>query len=112
MTTLTQKQIFDIIQDANEEQFDRQLRIWGSIGQANLRSSFVLLFSSSLEIVEAMRNLVLPDLKQICIIDDAITSQHDINTNFFIDPDDLGVPRANAILHGMKQLNPHFLGSA
>lgn len=43
-----------------QEQYDRQLRLWGDVGQRNLQDSSVCLIRATATGCEIMKNLILP----------------------------------------------------
>ncbi|KAJ2846666.1 hypothetical protein GGI22_006185, partial [Coemansia erecta] len=51
--------------------YDRQLRLWKKTGQAALESSSVCVLGSSALASESLKNLVLPGIGEMIVIDDA-----------------------------------------
>ncbi|KAJ1728540.1 NEDD8-activating enzyme E1 regulatory subunit, partial [Coemansia sp. Benny D160-2] len=92
--------------------YDRQLRLWKKTGQTALENSCVCVLGSSALASEALKNLVLPGIGAIVVIDDARVDEQDIKTNFFVRSDDTGKPRASCIVENLRELNPEVRGSA
>ncbi|KAJ2547983.1 NEDD8-activating enzyme E1 regulatory subunit, partial [Coemansia sp. RSA 1933] len=92
--------------------YDRQLRLWQKTGQAALESASVCVLGSSALASESLKNLVLPGIGEMVVIDDAQVDKQDIKTNFFVRPDDTGKPRACCIVENLCELNPEVRGSA
>ncbi|KAJ2093400.1 hypothetical protein IW140_000857 [Coemansia sp. RSA 1813] len=92
--------------------YDRQLRLWKKTGQAALESSIVCVLGSSALASESLKNLVLPGIGEMIVIDDARVDEQDIKTNFFVRPDDTGKPRACCVVENLRELNPEVRGLA
>jgi len=50
--------------------YDRQIRLWGTLGQKRLSEANVALLGSSGAGIEALKNLVLPGIGHISVWDD------------------------------------------
>jgi NEDD8-activating enzyme E1 regulatory subunit len=101
---------------ATTDKYDRQLRLWGSKGQRALSESTVVLIRATAAGTETLKNLVLPGVGRIIILDDAWVTplnSSDIHTsNFFLDPRQKDpVTRAQVTLNLLKELNPDVGGS-
>ena len=69
----------------HDDKYDRQLRLWGADGQRKLMQSRILLLYASPSGSETLKNLVLPGVGEICIIDNNLVSdQSRINSLFDI----------------------------
>ena len=55
---------------ATTDKYDRQLRLWGASGQRALGSTLVVLIGSSACGTETLKNLVLPGVGSILVVDD------------------------------------------
>lgn len=88
------------------ERYDRQLRLWGTDGQLKLSSATVLCFGSSAAACEVLKNLILPGLGSVIVVDDALTRERDLGSNFFLDSSHLGLNRAKAVVQYLSELNP------
>lgn len=72
---------------ANNNKYDRQLRLWGSQGQRRLAESTILLLGASTAGVEALKNLVLPGCGHFTVVDDKLVTERDLGNNFFCSPE-------------------------
>lgn len=79
---------------ATNDKYDRQLRLWGPIGQRNLAKSHVLLIQADAVGAETLKNLVLPGVGAFTILDDHRVTSEDLGNNFFVSVDAVGKPRA------------------
>lgn len=79
---------------ATNDKYDRQLRLWGPIGQRNLSRSHILLIHADAVGAETMKNLVLPGIGAFTVLDDHRVSESDLGNNFFVTSDSIGRPRA------------------
>ena len=79
---------------ASTNKYDRQIRLWGSNGQKLLSESRILLLGASGIGSEALKNLILPGIKEFTIVDERNVSRRDLGQNFFVSADDLGKPLA------------------
>lgn len=86
--------------------YDRQIRLWSSNGQQRLSLAHVALIGVSVTGTEILKNLVLPGIGKVTVIDSSLVDQLDIAGNFFLDPTDLGKPKAKAVSRGLSLLNP------
>ncbi|CAD7964806.1 unnamed protein product [Amoebophrya sp. A120] len=78
---------------ATDDKYDRQKRLWGASGQEQLAKANVLVLGSSVLLCEVAKNLILPGVGKVLILDDAVVTETDYRTNFF-------VSRKNAICSG------------
>ena len=90
----------------HENRFDRQLRLWGSHGQMLLESAHICALGSGVAVCETLKNLVLPNVAQFTIVDDAKVTDHDVGNNFFVTADDVGKPRAQVVTANLLEMNP------
>ncbi|CAN8070647.1 unnamed protein product [Agarophyton chilense] len=86
--------------------YDRQLRIWGDAGQTALRRASLCLVHASASGTETVKNLVLPAIGAVTIVDGAPLEPHLTAANFFLAKasDELS-NRAHALVHSLHQLN-------
>uniref|UniRef100_A0A7E4VP04 NEDD8-activating enzyme E1 regulatory subunit n=1 Tax=Panagrellus redivivus TaxID=6233 RepID=A0A7E4VP04_PANRE len=91
--------------------YDRQIRLWGEEGQTSIQSTSVCVLGSSGLSTEILKNLILPGIKSFHIIDDAVVDITDLGNNFFLEMDDVGKPRAEAVVRLLSELNPSVKGS-
>ena len=55
---------------------------------------------------EALKNLVLPGIGNITIVDDKLVSQRDCGNDFFVTMEDIGKPKAEVTLGLLTEMNP------
>ncbi|GMR40771.1 hypothetical protein PMAYCL1PPCAC_10966 [Pristionchus mayeri] len=91
--------------------YDRQVRLWGDDGQSAIGSTTVAVLGASALGTEILKSLVLAGIDSFCIIDDALVTEPDLGTNFFLEAADLGKSRAQAALRLLKELNPAVHGT-
>lgn len=56
--------------EPGQKRYDRQMRIWGPHGQAQLERAHVCLLNASATGAEALKNLVLGGINAFTIVDD------------------------------------------
>lgn len=71
---------------ATTDKYDRQLRLWGANGQKALSETTVMLLRATAAGTETLKNLVLPGVGTIVIVDDALCTGNDAQQNFFVVP--------------------------
>ncbi|KAF9902830.1 NEDD8-activating enzyme E1 regulatory subunit, partial [Lobosporangium transversale] len=96
--------------DAKTQKYDRQLRLWGNSGQDALESAHILLVNATAVGCEILKNLVLPGIGQFTVIDQGTVTQNDIGSNFFLDFESLGKPRAERACELLGELNEDVKG--
>jgi amyloid beta precursor protein binding protein 1 len=91
----------------SQNKYDRQMRLWGEMGQLLIHKCKILLINCDPCGVEALKNLVLPGVHKIGIVDDQFLSNRDLN-NFFVNQFeyDEGRKRAQEILANLLEMNP------
>lgn len=89
------------------QKYDRQLRIWGEIGQTSLATSSLLVINATALAIEALKNLVLPGLASFTILDGQTIQPIDLSNNFFLHPcPSLTCLRAPVLARALHALNP------
>lgn len=86
--------------------YDRQIRLWSSNGQLKLANSHVALIGGSVTGTEILKNIVLPGVGNISIIDITKVTSIDLAGNFFFDDIDVGEYKAIALCRNLSDLNP------
>ena len=92
--------------------YDRQLRLWGDKGQAALEAAHVCLINASAVGSETLKNLVLPGVGRITIIDSNTVVGRDLGQNFFLDQDSLGQSRAERVKELLLEMNEEVTGES
>ncbi|OHT15161.1 ThiF family protein [Tritrichomonas foetus] len=90
----------------DNERYDRQIRLWGPHGQAAIQASTILFAGSDSTASEFLKNMVLHGVNNVIIVDDAIVTEKDLGSNFFVDADSLGKNRAETVASLLTELNP------
>lgn len=80
-------------------------RIWGANGQAALESASVCLINGTCLGTEILKNLVLPGIGAVTVVDGSIVAASDLGNNFFVTQDDIGRPRAQVTAELLQELN-------
>ena len=81
-------------QSEQSKKYDRQLRLWGANGQKALMEARVLLLGAGPAGTETLKNLVLPGVGRVVVVDDEHVTAADLGNNFFLDSGCLGKKRA------------------
>lgn len=89
-----------------EQRFDRQIRLWGPVGQKAIMESSIVVVGSDCVATEFLKSIVLHGVQNVTIIDDAIVTEEDLGTNFFVEPESIGKPRAEVTASLLTELNP------
>ena len=99
-------------QDGKTQRYDRQLRLWGSAGQAGLEQASVLVVNGTASATQTLKNLVLPGIGSFAILDRHRVTAADIGHNFFLEPSSLGHSRAQEAVKFLLELNDGVQGRA
>lgn len=95
---------------ATDNKYDRQLRLWGADGQKKLSEASILLINATPAGTEALKNLILPGVGFITILDDQLVKERDLGTNFFVDHGSIGKSRAEVTKNLLLELNEDVRG--
>ena len=104
-TTIATPQTTTANDDAKSKRYDRQLRIWGSAGQARLESARVCLLGAGPTGTESLKNLVLGGVSAYTIVDGLKVSARDLGNNFLLDRASLGTSRAECSSKLIQEFN-------
>lgn len=96
---------------ATNNKYDRQLRLWGAKGQKALAETTVILIRASAAGTETLKNLVLPGVGHIMVLDDVNSSHAGSDSNFFLHSTHNSKPRAQVALELLQELNPDVSGT-
>ena len=94
---------------ATSDKYDRQLRLWGANGQRALGETTVVLLRASAAGTETLKNLVLPGIGRIVVVDDDAPTTS-AASNFFTPASKQEQPRAQIALETLQELNPDVHG--
>lgn len=87
--------------------YDRQIRLWGAEAQRRLIASRILLVGVDGLGVEVAKNLLLSGVGRLEILDDAVVSEHDLQSQYYLTCADVGTKtRAEASAPRLAELNP------
>ncbi|OHT03564.1 ThiF family protein [Tritrichomonas foetus] len=88
-----------------DERNSRQLILWGPHGQVAVTNSRIFVLGSDCVATEFLKNIVLHGFGYVTVIDDAIVSDDDLRTNFFVDAEHKGKSRAETVAELLQELN-------
>ena len=95
---------------ATTDKYDRQLRLWGAKGQRALGETTVVLLRASAAGTETLKNLVLPGVGRILVVDDDSPCTSGASNFFTPTAAESSVPRAQVALQNLQELNPDVQG--
>ena len=90
---------------ASDNKYDRQLRLWGASGQKALSEARVCLLNATAAGCEALKNLVLPGVGFVAIVDAVRVTAGDVANNFFVTAEDVGRPRGEVSVCEGREAN-------
>ena len=91
---------------ASTDKYDRQLRLWEGHGQRLLGNCKCIMLGTSSAGTETLKNLVLPGIGHITIVDDKLVEERDCGNDFFVTVDDIGKPKSEVTLALLREMNP------
>ena len=91
---------------ATDDKYDRQTRLWGGHGQHKLVHSHIIMLGSSSYGSETLKNLVLPGVGRVTIIDDVKVTNRDFGNDFLVKREHLGKNKAQALAEMLAEMNP------
>ncbi|KAH9988017.1 hypothetical protein BJV77DRAFT_1070250 [Russula vinacea] len=92
--------------DNKTRRYDRQLRLWAATGQSALESARVLVICASATATSILKNLVLPGIGHITLLDHGVVSPADAGNNFFFEGStSIGRNRAEEAVCHLAELN-------
>lgn len=86
--------------------YDRQIRLWGMEAQTNLRNSSILVINLTGVGVEIVKNLTLGGVGSLTLMDSSKLKEQDLNCNFFVDKEQVGMLKVNASKDRIQDMNP------
>lgn len=95
---------------ATDNKYDRQLRLWGPEGQKMLSEASILLINATAAGTETLKNLILPGVGFITILDDKLVEERDLGNNFFVTKASIGKSRAEIAKDLLLELNDDVKG--
>ncbi|KAI9480556.1 MAG: NEDD8-activating enzyme E1 regulatory subunit-like protein [Benjaminiella poitrasii] len=94
-----------IVIDLKTQKYDRQLRLWATTGQQALEHANICLLNVNSTGCEIIKNLVLPGVGHVTIVDDQKVTKDDIRSNFFLGSDSTDLPKARCAAELLQELN-------
>ncbi|KAI9023556.1 NEDD8 activating enzyme E1 subunit 1 [Phycomyces nitens] len=91
--------------DLKTQKYDRQLRLWATTGQTALEHANICLLNATSTGCEILKNLILPGVGSVTVVDNLLVQEEDMKTNFFLEPASLGQPKAKAVVELLQELN-------
>ncbi|CAO3679909.1 unnamed protein product [Rhizopus stolonifer] len=91
--------------DFKTQKYDRQLRLWATTGQQALEEAHVCLLYVTSTGCEIIKNLVLPGIGNVTLVDDNKVTEDDVRNNFFLDPESVGQSKAQSAAELLQELN-------
>eukprot|EP01062_Namystynia_karyoxenos_P073184 TRINITY_DN70021_c0_g1_i1.p1 TRINITY_DN70021_c0_g1~~TRINITY_DN70021_c0_g1_i1.p1 ORF type:complete len:563 (+),score=203.54 TRINITY_DN70021_c0_g1_i1:73-1761(+) len=92
--------------DAKSERYDRGMRLWGREGQKALEDCHLCLLKCTGTAAETVKNLVLPGIGKVTVVDGEKVSWADLGCNFFVDEESIGRSRAEVVASLLQEMNP------
>ncbi|ALC47807.1 Aos1 [Drosophila busckii] len=92
--------------EAENELYDRQIRLWGLESQKRLRTAKILISGLNGLGAEITKNIILSGVNSVKLHDDQIVTEADFCSQFLAARDSLGSNRAEASLERARALNP------
>eukprot|EP01063_Lacrimia_lanifica_P040509 TRINITY_DN9197_c0_g1_i3.p2 TRINITY_DN9197_c0_g1~~TRINITY_DN9197_c0_g1_i3.p2 ORF type:complete len:560 (+),score=210.53 TRINITY_DN9197_c0_g1_i3:47-1681(+) len=88
-----------------DTRYDRGVRLWGSAGQTALEEAHVCLLGATAAGCEALKNLVLPGVGRVTVVDGGVVAAEDLGRNFFVEEEDIGKPLAEVTAALLQEMN-------
>ncbi|PLW06507.1 hypothetical protein PCANC_25256 [Puccinia coronata f. sp. avenae] len=92
--------------DRETQLFDRQLRLWQSLGQQRIREAAVKICDCSATSAQIAKNLLLAGVRTIDMFDNKVVLQSDIGHHFFLNQESLGLNRSKECCRLLNELGP------
>ena len=94
----------------SKDKYDRQTRLWGE-GQILICTAKILCLNSDACACETLKNLILSGVGEVTIVDNKKVTKKDLESNFFLDNEDLDKFRGEIVLKNLLELNPDVKGN-
>ncbi|EPX73861.1 NEDD8 activating enzyme [Schizosaccharomyces octosporus yFS286] len=88
------------------QKYDRQVRIWKAEGQYAIEQSHICLLNANTVGCEALKNTILPGIREFTVVDKSLVNLKRDGSNFFVQYDQEGQSRALCTSTLLQQLNP------
>ncbi|EEB08780.1 NEDD8 activating enzyme [Schizosaccharomyces japonicus yFS275] len=90
----------------HQNKYDRQLRLWEAAGQSKIENASCCLLYVNNVGCECLKNLILPGIGKICILDDRLVDKSVDAPNFFLDEEDHNKSKVECLAENLSRLNP------
>ncbi|KAI9300499.1 NEDD8-activating enzyme E1 regulatory subunit [Cunninghamella echinulata] len=97
--------------DLKTQKYDRQLRLWASTGQQALENANICLLNATTTGCEILKNLILPGVGSVTIVDNKKVDKKDVQYNFFLENENISMSKAEAVMNLLKELNEEVKAS-
>jgi len=94
------------LSEAENELYDRQIRLWGIESQKRLRSAKILISGLNGIGAEITKNIILSGVNMVKLHDDKPVTEEDFCSQFLVSRKSLGRNRAEESVERAKSLNP------
>ncbi|CAA7049551.1 unnamed protein product [Microthlaspi erraticum] len=91
--------------EPKKTKYDRQLRIWGELGQTALENASICLLNCGPTGTETLKNLVLGGIGSITVVDGSKVEIGDLGNNFMVDEKSVGQSKAKCTCAFLQELN-------
>ncbi|CAO3609377.1 unnamed protein product [Cunninghamella blakesleeana] len=91
--------------DFKTQKYDCQLRLWASTGQQALENANICLLTATTTGCEILKNFILPGIGSVTIVDEKKVDKKDVESNFFLEAENISMPKAEAVMNLLKELN-------
>ncbi|EAN30682.2 SUMO-activating enzyme subunit 1 [Theileria parva strain Muguga] len=88
---------------ADEQVYDRQIRLWGIQAQKIIMNSRILFIGKNGILEESMKNLLLSGMN-ITLVNNHLVTEDDVKLSFFLKSDDVGFPHSERLCERMSRI--------
>ena len=86
------------------------MHIYIGHGQKAIETAHICVLGSNGVAAEVLKNLVLPNVGEFTVVDDANVTAQDCGNNFFVTQDDIGKSRSETVTKWLLEMNPDVKG--
>lgn len=94
-------------EEIDEGLYSRQLYVMGREAQSRMAKADVFIYGLNGLGVESAKNVILAGVKSVTLHDDATTEYIDLSSQFYLNENNLGMPRAQVTAPKLAELNPY-----
>lgn len=96
-----------VMEEYDEQLYNRQLYVMGHEAQKRLAASDVLIIGLDGLGVEVAKNIILAGVKSVTLHDPTPVTYMDLSSQFYVTEADLGKPKADASVGKLAELNQY-----